>query len=369
MIVDVTDRKHAEKALFYSNLLDMVSQGVIATDREGRITYWNKCAETFYGWKASEIIGASLANTIPAPIWVDKASTIMKILGGETKAGEFLVRRKDGSEFPAIVLTTPLRDPQGHFAGFVRISYDISAQKWADEFIRQEQKELKFFSRWMLLVREEEKRKISENMHREIGNISGMINLHSDSLDRNIRSNNLEAALESCQKCKSVFHDFFSKIKAMICDLRPPELEILGLSSALSNYLLNIEKETGLKIEFQSNVKEKEIRNGMSIVLFRIAQEAVNNILKHSRANRVRIDLQSRGRMISLAIKDNGQGFVPMKDKKDAESGMGLRLIKEMAGSLDGTFEIYSSPGKGTDLLVSLPAAEPPKPKPPIQEV
>ena len=147
-MVDVTDRKRAEQALhFHSNLLDMISQAVIATDLEGRITYWNRFAETLYGWQASEIIGASLMDTIPAPIWIDKARTVMKKLRrGETKSGEFLVRRKDGTEFPAIVLTTPIRDPQGNFAGVVRISYDISAQKRAHELLLQQQKALKTLS-------------------------------------------------------------------------------------------------------------------------------------------------------------------------------------------------------------------------------
>jgi PAS domain S-box-containing protein len=369
MVIDVTDRKRAEQALhFHSNLLDMVGQAVIATDLEGRIIYWNRFAETLYGWQASEIIGANLMGAIPAPIWIGKARTAMKKpRRGETRSGEFLVRRKDGTEFPAIVLTTPIRDPQGNFAGVVRISYDISAQKRALELLLQQQRELRNFSRRILSIREEEKRMLSENIHREVGHITGAINLLADSIEKDIRSSNLEAALDSCQKFKSICHDFASNLRRLALDLRPPELDLLGLSSALSNYFREIEKETGLKIEFESNMNEKKIRDGRPIVVFRIVQEAVNNILKHSQANRVRVSLQSHGRMISLAIKDNGRGFAPEKNKKEAGSGMGLRLIREMAESLDGTFEISSSPGKGTELRVSLPAAKPPERDPSLE--
>jgi PAS domain S-box-containing protein len=362
LVIDMTDDNQAEQAVhFYSDLLDMVSQAVVATNLECRIIYWNKFAETLYGWRASEIIGANLIDVIRAPIWIGKARTAMKELRRKgTRSDEFLVRRKDGTEFPAMVLTTPIRDQHEHFAGFVRISYDISAQKRAYELIVRQQERHRNYKRRMLSIREGEKRKISENIHREIGYIFGATNQLIDSLERDINGNNLEAALESCLKFKSIFHGFVSNLRGLTRDLRPPELDILGVASALGNHFLNIEKETGLKIEFESNVNEKEIRDDMSIVIFRIAQEAVNNILKHSRANRVRVDLQSRGGMISLAIKDNGEGFVPIKDKKEAESGIGLRLMKEMAESLDGAIEINSSPGKGTKIFVSLPATEPP---------
>jgi signal transduction histidine kinase len=106
-------------------------------------------------------------------------------------------------------------------------------------------------------------------------------------------------------------------------------------------------------------VNEKKIPDGMSIILFRIVQEAVNNILKHSQAKRVRVSLKTNGRRIGLAVKDDGKGFDSKKNKKNDESGLGLRLIKEMVESLEGTFEIHSSPGKGTRLLVSLPVEKP----------
>ena len=141
--------------------------------------------------------------------------------------------------------------------------------------------------------------------------------------------------------------------------MRPPELDILGLSSALGHYLSNIEKKTGLRIDFRSSVNDKKIQGNLPIVVFRIVQEAVNNILKHSRANRVIVVLKSQRRTISLAIKDNGLGFDPKKNSQGGESAMGLRLIREMVESLNGTLEIHSSPGKGTKILVTLPAERP----------
>ncbi|MEW5901838.1 MAG: PAS domain S-box protein [Acidobacteriota bacterium] len=361
VILDVTDRKLVELCVrFQSNLLDSVRQAVIATDLKGRVIYWNQFAETLYGWEPSEIIGASFTDIIPAPSSGAKARTAFKRLRrGESSRGELSVQRKNGTTFPAMVSTTPLRDPQGNIVGFACVSYDISAQKRAHEMLVLQRKALRLYACRILLTREEEKRRISANLHREIGHITGAMNLLSGSLEKNIRSNNLEGALESGGKFRVTFNNFVSNLRRLALELRPPELDVLGLSSALSDYLSNIEKETGLRVEFHAKVKEKEIRDTLPIVIFRIVQEAVNNILKHSQAKNVRVDLKSLRKAISLAIKDDGRGFDPQKTKKDGKSGMGLRLIREMVESLDGTFKIESSPGKGTRLLISLSAMRP----------
>ena len=301
---------------------------------------------------AEEAIGKSIydlfADTPQTRIAEKKYREVLKTGLSQTFVNEYKIGGKD---YNFEISAYPSRD------GISVFIKDITERKHAEEA-------LKNFSRRILSIREEEKRKISVTVNREIGHITGALNLLADSVEKKIRSSDLEAALEACRKFKPIFHDFISNLRKLMHDLLPPELDIIGLAGTLNNYFSNIEKETSLKIKFQSNVNEKKIRDDKRIVLFRIVQEAVNNILKHSHADRVRVDLQSHGRTISLAIKDNGQGFVPMKEKKEAESGIGLRLIREMVESLDGSSEIHSSPGKGTKLLVSLPATKPPNPKP-----
>jgi PAS domain S-box-containing protein len=361
VLLDVSDRKLTELAFrFCSNLLDAVKQAVIATDLDGKVIFWNEFAETLYGWDVSEIIGTSILDTIPELASGIKAGTALKRLRRwETRSGEILVHRKNGTAFPAMVSSSPIRDPQRDLVGFAGISYDVTAQKEVRETLLRQQKDLRNFSRRILSIREEEKRRIAANIHREIGHITSALNLPGGSLEKNIMNNNLEAALESCRKFKSIFHDFISNLRRLALELRPPELDILGFTSAVSHYLSNIEKATGLKIELHSNVDEKKMGDDLPIVFFRIIQETINNILKHSQAKRVSVSLRTYRKKIGLAVKDDGKGFDPNKNKKNDESGMGLRLIKEMVETLEGTFEIHSSPGKGTRLLVSLPVEKP----------
>ncbi|MGF9763562.1 PAS domain S-box protein [Microvirga sp. 0TCS3.31] len=134
VIYDITSRKRGEEQIrFQAQLLDSVHEAVIATDLSGRVTYWNRFAETLYGWPAQEAVGRAVlsltSGSDPA-----KAGEVMAALArGGTWSGEFTGRRRDGSTFPGHVTDAPVRDEHGTFIGIVGISYDISAEKQALE--------------------------------------------------------------------------------------------------------------------------------------------------------------------------------------------------------------------------------------------
>ncbi|MBD2751224.1 PAS domain S-box protein [Microvirga sp. BT688] len=137
VIYDITSRKRGEEQIqFQAQLLDSVREAVIATDLTGRVTYWNRFAETLYGWTAQEAVGRSVleltSGSDPA-----KAGDVMAALArGSTWSGEFTGRRRDGSTFPGHVTDAPVHDESGSLIGIVGISYDISAEKQAVEHQR-----------------------------------------------------------------------------------------------------------------------------------------------------------------------------------------------------------------------------------------
>ena len=130
-IRDLTDRKRSEEALrFQAHLLDTVEQAVIATDLEGRITYWNHFAERLYGWPAAEAVGRDILEVTPADTSGAQAAEIMvRLAAGETWSGEFNVRRRDGTIFPAAVTDTPIQDESGRLVGVVGVSDDLTERK------------------------------------------------------------------------------------------------------------------------------------------------------------------------------------------------------------------------------------------------
>jgi PAS domain S-box-containing protein len=119
-----------EVARFHAQLLDAVGQAVIATDLDGTITYWNRAAELLYGWTAAEVLGRHIVDlTTPAPDRHQAAEIMACVQRGETWSGEFSVRRRDGTSFPALVTDSPVRDANGQIVGVVGVSTDLTERE------------------------------------------------------------------------------------------------------------------------------------------------------------------------------------------------------------------------------------------------
>jgi PAS domain S-box-containing protein len=137
-LFDISERVKAERRLrFQSQLLDVVGRAVIATDPEGRITYWNRAAEELYGGTAAEALGRSVCEKVVDEASQALAAEIMDALhAGQRWSGEFVVRRRDGAPFWAQVTDTPIHDAGGRMIGMIGVSMDISARKEAEQTLR-----------------------------------------------------------------------------------------------------------------------------------------------------------------------------------------------------------------------------------------
>ncbi|MBA3804191.1 MAG: PAS domain S-box protein [Acidobacteria bacterium] len=133
-------QKAEESIRFQAHLLDTVEQAVIATDLSGTIKYWNRFAESLYGWPAAEAVGRNVMDITPASTTQEQAAQIMSQLqAGRSWAGEFIVRRRDGTIFPALITDTPINDEDGKIVGIVGVSVDITERKRAEETLRESQ--------------------------------------------------------------------------------------------------------------------------------------------------------------------------------------------------------------------------------------
>ncbi|MCA1718975.1 MAG: PAS domain S-box protein [Actinobacteria bacterium] len=137
MMTDITERKRAEERIhFQAQLLDAVGQAVIATDVEGNIIYWNRFAETLYGWSAEEVMGRPVTDVVMSEDQQERADEIMSELKADMSwSGEFVVRRRDGTTFPAMVTDAPVYDERGNLTGIIGISADITERKRAEKEI------------------------------------------------------------------------------------------------------------------------------------------------------------------------------------------------------------------------------------------
>ncbi|MDX2007205.1 MAG: PAS domain S-box protein [Meiothermus sp.] len=143
-VLDATERRRADETIRYqASLLNAVDQAVIATDLEGRVVHWNRFAERLYGWSAAEALGMPIHELTPTELSRGQAEEIMAALRvGQSWAGEFQVRRKDGTAFPALVTDSPIFDAEGRQIGIVGVSADISERKRAEAELRESERRL-----------------------------------------------------------------------------------------------------------------------------------------------------------------------------------------------------------------------------------
>jgi PAS domain S-box-containing protein len=141
---NVYDQAGAEERLrFQAQLLDAVGQAIIATDLQGNIVYWNRCAQQLYGWSAREAMGRALHELLVPEECRENAEGIMsRLRTGKPWSGEFAVRRKDGTRLSVEVTDTPVRDDGGDLVGIIGVSTDVTERKGAEETLREAERRL-----------------------------------------------------------------------------------------------------------------------------------------------------------------------------------------------------------------------------------
>jgi PAS domain S-box-containing protein len=273
---------------------------------------------------------------------------------------EFDMTLRDGSRLVMQSILFPVS-----IAGetlILAIASDITAQKISEETLlkqraklRSSQKELKDFSRRLICVREEERKNLSSVLHNEAGSLAGMLKCRLNAVQKEIQAGQTSPALQGLDESLSLVSQHIAALKKCAVDLRPPDLDRLSLPEVLKNYYSEAAEKTGLNIVFRFGLNGHEIQNHASTIIYRIAQEALNNIIHHAAAKKVTLSLAFGGGFIRLKITDDGRGFHPDKKLKAKKIGLGIRSMNEMADCVGGRFAIRSSPGKGTTVSVAIP--------------
>ena len=222
--------------------------------------------------------------------------------------------------------------------------------------LRTPQTIAKDFYREILLRQEEEKKRISRDLHDESGQMVVALAAALNILEKAIKAGEIEEALAEIEKNRKIIQEMAGKMKSIALRLRPPALDVLGLAAVLREYFSQCTQSNPLKIKFNENTKGLKLNENIEIALYRIVQEAIINIIKHSGASLVKIDLILSGGKVQLVIKDNGKGFDLAEYQRQYDiTKMGLRGIKERVDIFGGTFNIASGPETGTELNIILP--------------
>ena len=236
---------------------------------------------------------------------------------------------------------------------------DITERKTTTEALRTSQEELKKFASHLQNVREEERNLLAREIHDDLGQILIAMKIDmgllKQSVLKTVDEKNYQDVRVKFENLYLMLDNTLKSARRIMTDLRPEVLDMLGFTDTVKQHLDNFQHRHKIKCLFQTNAKNLKLDSQQSVALFRIVQEALNNVAKHSRATEVVINVVEKEEKLTLEIKDNGVGF-DIDEKKSTES-FGLMGMNERVFLLDGELTIKSEMKSGTTIKVSMPYA------------
>ncbi|MFO7692743.1 MAG: sensor histidine kinase [Vicinamibacterales bacterium] len=208
----------------------------------------------------------------------------------------------------------------------------------------------------LVRAQEDERRLIARELHDEVGQALTAVKMQLAVARRSLP----EGAAGAIDEARAVTDAALQSARQISRLLHPPMLEDTGLAATLDWYLKGFSERTGIPVEFVHSGMEERAAAEVETCLFRVVQEATTNIARHAQASSCRVYLQRLPSSVALTVEDNGQGFEPHGPRQGQRDGVGLLGIKERVTDARGTFRLESAPGRGTRIIVELPALEPP---------
>ena len=359
IIARTIKRKKTEDDLWearqrFRTIFDYGGFGVLLTDQNGHLIKVNRKFCEMLGYDESELESKLITNIthekdIPEGLELTKRlwSGVCKITRREKR---YIC--KDGKEIWVMVTSGAVFGTSGKIKYLMSLVQDTTKSKKDEETIRQ------LYHR-IISTQEIERKNIADKLHDDLGQILTVLKIGLDQLKMQWPSESKEAQ-ERIDGLIELTRKTTETIRTLTYHLRPPILDDLGLITALNSLINQIEKQTAISIEFSSAGFKKRLEPEIEIILFRIIEECLTNIVKHSHASRASIHLIQSFPRVVVTVEDNGIGF----NKKEilasskAGSGLGLASIHERIEFLKGLIKINSVAGGGTCIRIEIPLAE-----------
>ncbi|MBI4525790.1 MAG: PAS domain S-box protein [Deltaproteobacteria bacterium] len=358
VLATAIERARLEQSKFQlAAIVESSHDAIVGRTPDGLITSWNRGAETIYGYSAEEAIGQPISMLIAADQLHRVKANRVKILKGERiDHYETVALKKGGDPVLVSLAISPIKDAGGRIVGASNISRDITERKRAEEKLRSALQRAETLSRRVLGAQETERRHLARELHDEIGQALTAIKLNLQKVLRYPDPGTLNQWLADSIL---IVDRLLQQVRQLSLDLRPQILDDLGLKAALRWYGNQQAKRAGLRFELRAD-EEVRLNPTHQIVCFRVAQEALTNIVRHARARTATVELRLQDDRLHLVVRDDGAGF----DQAAVPQGGGLGLLgmTERVLLAGGDLELKSEPGKGTEVHAIFPLATPASP-------
>ena len=350
---DISGQKQAEQAQFrLAAIVESSEDAIISKDLNGIITSWNAAAQRIFGFTPEESIGRPVTIIIPPELHAEEKQILKRLRAGQRiDHFEAIRQTKQGARLHVSLTISPVRDAQGRIIGASKIARDISEQKKMEQVL----KEVELSGR-LLQLQDEERRRVARDLHDGVGQLLAALSMSAAIVAR--EKEKLSADAARCVEGNSALIDqAISEIRTVSHLLHPPLLDEIGLESALTEYVQGFGDRSNIRTTLDLPDSLGRLPREYEMCVFRIVQECLTNIHRHSGSATAQVSLSRTPQEIQLEVADHGRGISPEIQEKfiaGKSIGVGMRGMRERVRQLGGALKIESD-GSGTSIQVILP--------------
>jgi PAS domain S-box-containing protein len=347
-------RRLEESEQRLQSVIGSAMDAIITINDEQKIVLFNAAAEKIFRCAAPEAIGTSLDRFLPERYRAahggfvkrfGEAGITMRRMGGELVLSGL---RADGEEFPIDASISHVTVGGRKF--YTVILRDVTARQKAAEALNRSHQELREMYGQMHQVREAERTRIARELHDELAQWLTALKMDVSWLSSRLPAEQ-EALITRTQRMKGVVDNTVAAVRRIAADLRPVMLDDLGFVAAVENLLYELSERAGLMVSLRGDKDDIELEEPLATAVYRMVQEALTNVARHSGASSVEVKVQRSGHRLEVSVRDNGRGLHPDPNRKS----YGLIGIRERARTLGGDARIYSPPEGGTVVEIEVP--------------
>jgi PAS domain S-box len=341
----------------YQLLVDGVKDyAIFMLTPDGRVASWNVGAERTQGYRTEEIIERHFSCFYTEKDNRDNRPErlLHTALAEGTVEDEGWKIRKDGSRYWANVVITAVRDTEGPLQGFSIVTRDITERKRAEDSVRD-------LSGRLLQVQDEERRHFARELHDSAGQLLAALSMNLVSLE--VEAGNLgPEGVKLLKESMNLVDELSTEVRTISHLLHPPLLDEVGLSSALRVYVEGFAERGKIEVDLEIPADFGRLARESETTIFRVVQEALTNIHRHSGSRVARICLSHSENEVLVEIRDKGIGISAEKQaemEQTGAGGVGIRGMRERLRQLRGTLEVSPArSGTGTVLIARLPVSK-----------
>lgn len=356
---EIKERQRAEGVLRESEarfraLVDTAPLGVPIFSGDGRFTYVNSRLLDMLGYSREELLGKGMLEFVH-PEDADRVHLAFRnLIDGVKPAVTVRHRlvRKEGRALWCESSLSAVGDGRGNLRSCIAMIQDIDQRKAYEDELEASRERLRLLSRRLLSIQEEERRRIAREIHDELGQALTAIKYDVSWLSQRQGKADRDSA-EKLRKMDDLIDGTIRTVRRISADIRPAVLDDLGLVAAIEWLVQEFRGRSGIRCHLEIGLDDPGVQKAAATTVFRVAQEALTNILRHAQATRLDIRLHQRDGILKLEIVDNGRGIT--EEEVSSATSLGLIGIRERAHHLGGKAEIGRAAAKGTFVRLEIP--------------